>query len=191
MNLSQADQEILLKVVRASIEAHLQGQAAPPVKDAPPHLREPRGAFVTLHRQGRLRGCIGSLEPIKPLIDTIQEMAVAAAFRDPRFQPLQSSELADLEIEISVLSPMQLITSTDDIEVGKHGLYMVRGFQRGLLLPQVATQYGWDRLTFLEQTCHKAGMPPDAWKNPITQIYIFRAEIFADHPQQPPTGCLR
>jgi AmmeMemoRadiSam system protein A len=109
-------------------------------------------------------------------------MAPAAAFQDPRFGPLQADELADLEIEISVLTPMRLIKTTDEIEVGKHGLYIVRGLNRGLLLPQVATQYHWDRPTFLEHTCNKAGLPPDAWKDPSTQIFIFRAEIFTDHP---------
>lgn len=95
---------------------------------------------------------------------------------------MQASELPDLEIEISVLSPLRLIKNPDEIEVGQHGLYIVRGINRGLLLPQVATQYHWDRLTFLEQTCNKAGLPPDAWKDPHTQIYSFSAEVFADHP---------
>jgi AmmeMemoRadiSam system protein A len=189
MNLSKADQELLLRVARQSIEAHLKHQAAPGVTSASPVLREPRGAFVSLHRQGRLRGCIGYIEAVKPLLQTIREMAAAAAFQDPRFRPLGPEELADLEIEISVLSPMKLIKSTDEIEVGKHGLYMVQGLYRGLLLPQVATEYSWDRLTFLEQTSCKAGLSPDAWKNPATQIYIFSADIFADHPKKP--GCVR
>jgi AmmeMemoRadiSam system protein A len=116
-------------------------------------------------------------------------MAAAAAFHDPRFRPLTADELADLEIEISVLSPMRLISSTDEIEIGKHGLYIVNGFNRGLLLPQVATQYRWDRLPFLEQTCCKAGLPPDAWKDPHTEIYVFRADVFTDHtPQEPANG---
>jgi len=114
----------------------------------------------------------------------VREMAPAAAFQDPRFKPLQADELPGLEIEISVLSPLRLIKSTDEIEVGKHGLYIVRGMNRGLLLPQVATEYHWDRLTFLEQTCQKAGLPPDAWKDPRTQIYVFRADIFGDHPHK-------
>jgi AmmeMemoRadiSam system protein A len=182
MNLSPADQQLLLQVARASIEAQLTGKPAPPVKSASAVLEEPRGAFVSLHRRGQLRGCIGYIEAVKPLLQTVREMAPAAAFQDPRFRPLQAGELADLEIEISVLTPMHLIKSTDEIEVGKHGLYIVRGLNRGLLLPQVATQYHWDRLAFLEQTCYKAGLPPDAWKDPHTQIYIFSADIFADHP---------
>ena len=189
MNLTDADKNLLLSQARASIEAHLQDKSAPPVKDPSPVLGERRGAFVSLHRQGHLRGCIGYLEAVKPLLETVREMAAAAAFHDPRFRPLRPEELADLEIEISVLSPMQLIKSTDEIEVGKHGLYIVQGFCRGLLLPQVATEYKWDRLTFLQQTCCKAGLPPDAWKEPSTKIYTFTADIFAEHPQK--GGCSR
>jgi uncharacterized protein len=186
MNLSPADQQLLLRIARDSIAAHLQDKAAAPLKTTTPVLQECRGAFVSLHRHGQLRGCIGYLEPIKPLLQTVREMAAAAAFQDPRFRPLQASELADLEIEISVLSPMRLIQSTDEIEVGRHGLYVVKGQNRGLLLPQVATQYRWSRLTFLEQTCCKAGLPPDAWKEPGTKLYIFTADIFADHPSKDP-----
>ncbi len=184
MNLSSADKQLLLHVARDSIAAHLQGKAAAPVKATSPVLEESRGAFVSLHRRGQLRGCIGYIEAVKPLLQTVREMAPAAAFQDPRFRPLQADELADLEIEISVLSPLKLIKSTDEIEVGQHGLYIVRGLNRGLLLPQVATQYHWDRQTFLGQTCNKAGLPVDAWKDPGTQIFIFGAEIFADHPPQ-------
>jgi AmmeMemoRadiSam system protein A len=184
MNLSVADKQLLLHVARDSIAAQLKGKAATPVQASSPVLEELRGAFVSLHRRGQLRGCIGYIEAVKPLLQTVKEMAPAAAFQDPRFPPLQADELADLEIEISVLTPMRLIKSTDEIEVGKHGLYIVMGLNRGLLLPQVATQYHWDRRTFLEQTCNKAGLPPDAWKDPNTQIFIFRADIFTDHPPQ-------
>ena len=184
MDLSTADKQLLLQVARDSIAAQLKGKAASLVQVSSPVLEEPRGAFVSLHRRGQLRGCIGYIEAVKPLLQTVREMAPAAAFQDPRFRPLQADELADLEIEISVLTPMRLIKSTDEIEVGKHGLYIVKGLNRGLLLPQVATQYHWDRQTFLEQTCTKAGLPSNAWKDPGTQIFIFRAEIFADHPPQ-------
>jgi AmmeMemoRadiSam system protein A len=183
MHLTEADKNLLLAQARASIAAHLSNQPLPPVTEVSPELRERRGAFVSLHRRGNLRGCIGYLEAVKPLLETVREMAAAAAFHDPRFRPLGPEELADLEIEISVLSPMHLIKSTDEIEVGQHGLYIVRGFSRGLLLPQVATEYKWDRLTFLEQTCNKAGLPQDAWKDPATKIYTFTADVFAEHPQ--------
>jgi AmmeMemoRadiSam system protein A len=182
MDLSPADKKLLLQVARDSIAAQLQGKAATTVKATSPVLEERRGAFVSLHRRGQLRGCIGYIDAIKPLLQTVMEMAPAAAFQDPRFRPLQADELADLEIEISVLTPMRLVKSPDEIEVGRDGLYIVKGLNRGLLLPQVATQYHWDRRTFLEQTCNKAGLPSNAWKDSGTQIYIFRAEIFADHP---------
>jgi AmmeMemoRadiSam system protein A len=182
MNLSPADKQLLLQVARDSIEAHLTGKSAPPVQVSSPVLQEFRGAFVSLHRHRQLRGCIGYIDAIKPLLETVQDMAPAAAFRDPRFRPLQASELADLEIEISVLSPLRRIKNPEEIEVGQHGLYIIRGMKQGLLLPQVATQQHWDRQTFLEQTCNKAGLPPDSWKDANTQIYIFSAEIFADHP---------
>ncbi len=183
MDLSDADKKLLLQVARDSIEAHLLGKPAPAL-DTPPSLSQPRGAFVSLHRRGQLRGCIGYLEAVKPLGETVREMAVAAAFHDPRFRPLGREELADLEVEISVLSPMQLVNNIDQIQVGTHGLYIIQGRYRGLLLPQVATEYHWDRLTFLAQTCGKAGLPADAWKDPATKIYLFTAEVFADHPQK-------
>ena len=187
MTLSDADKKLLLQIARASIEAHLLDKPAPALKDAPPVLCEPRGVFVSLHRRGQLRGCIGYLEAVKPLGQSVREMAASAAFHDPRFRPLGKEELADLEVEISVLTPMRLIKNIDEIQVGTHGLYIVQGYSRGLLLPQVATEYQWDRLTFLQQTCHKAGLPPDAWKDPGTKIYTFTAEIFGDNPSK--AGC--
>jgi len=107
-------------------------------------------------------------------------MAVAAAFDDPRFPPLKAEELKDLELEISVLSPLKKIRDIHEIEVGKHGLYIVRGYHSGLLLPQVAIEYGWDRETFLEETCYKAGLPPDAWRDAQTEIYVFSADYFGE-----------
>lgn len=177
MHLSAADQELLFRVARESIQAHLQGQSDPLPPKPSPLLAQPMGVFVTLTRRGRLRGCIGYLEALKPLLTAVQEMAVAAAFRDPRFPPLTEEELADLEIEISVLSPMRRIKNVEEIQVGRDGLYVERGVCRGLLLPQVATQYGWDRLTFLRQTCTKAGLPENAWEDPATKIYVFSADI--------------
>jgi AmmeMemoRadiSam system protein A len=184
MNLTAAEKNLLLHQARASIEAHLRDQSVPAVPDPSPVMCERRGAFVSLHRRGNLRGCIGYLEAVKPLLETIREMAAAAAFHDPRFKPLRPEELADLEIEISVLSPMKLIKSTDEIEVGRDGLYVVQGFCRGLLLPQVAKEYKWDRLAFLQQTCCKAGLAPDAWKDSSTKIYSFTADVFAESAQK-------
>ena len=141
-------------------------------------LNEKRGAFVSLHKNGQLRGCIGYVHGVKPLAEAINDMAIAAAFQDPRFSTLQENELSDLDIEISVLTPMKQISNINEIEVGKHGLMMIKGPYSGLLLPQVATQYNWDRQTFLSETCHKSGLSADAWKNDDTEIYIFSAEIF-------------
>ena len=178
MQLSEQDKQTLRELARQSIAAALQGQPRPALKDLSPVLLELRGAFVTLHLRGCLRGCIGFIEAVKPLAETIQEMAVAAAFGDPRFPPLTDEEFRDIEIEISVLSPLRRIKSIDEIQVGVHGLYLRQGARRGLLLPQVATEYNWDRETFLQQTCAKASLPPLAWKDPQTEIYLFSAEVF-------------
>ena len=178
MALSPQDKQTLHQIAREAIWAALQGQPLPCLPPTSAVLQEKRGAFVTLHLRGQLRGCIGLIEPIKPLLQTVQEMAVAAAFRDPRFPPLSSQEFPEVDIEISVLSPLQEIKTPEAIEVGKHGLYIVKRPYAGLLLPQVATQYHWNRETFLRETCRKAGLPSEAWKEPDTQIYIFSAEIF-------------
>jgi AmmeMemoRadiSam system protein A len=142
------------------------------------HLAEMRGAFTTLHLNGDLRGCIGYVIPMYPLYRTVAETAVAAAFSDPRFTPVTAEEAAHLMIEISVLSPMFPITP-EEVEVGKHGLLVSMGRRRGLLLPQVPTEHGWDRVTFLEQTCYKAGLPPDAWQRGAT-LEAFTAEVFGE-----------
>jgi len=132
-----------------------------------------------------LRGCIGNFQPRQPLYKSIAEMAVAAASKDPRFPPLQRVDLASISLEISVLSPLEKIANVEEIEVGRDGIYLEHGYHRGVLLPQVATEYGWDRATFLEQTCHKAGLPPDAWQRPETTIYRFSAEIFNEEEFPP------
>jgi AmmeMemoRadiSam system protein A len=185
MSVSEADKKRLLELARASIRAHLTGEAVPSLAGASPLLGEHRGVFVSLHRRGQLRGCIGYLEAVKPLGQSVVEMAAAAAFHDPRFRPLGQGELADLDVEISVLTPMQRLDRVENIEVGKHGLYIEKGPCRGLLLPQVAVEYRWDRTKFLEQTCCKAGLPAQAWKDPDTRIFTFTADIFSDHPAAP------
>jgi AmmeMemoRadiSam system protein A len=185
MSISEADKKKLLQLARASIRRHLTGEAIPSLEGASPLLGENRGVFVSLHRQGRLRGCIGYLEAVKPLEQAVVEMAAAAAFQDPRFRPLRAEELADLDVEISVLTPMQRLDRMENIEIGKHGLYIEKGSHRGLLLPQVAVEYRWDRTMFLEQTCGKAGLSPQAWKDPDARIYTFTADIFSDHPGPP------
>ncbi len=176
--LTPEEKQELHRIARTTIEKLVHGESPPRLTPLTPALQEKRGAFVTLKKRGRLRGCIGYILALKPLYLTIGEMAKAAAFNDPRFSPLTADELADIEIEISALTPLRKIKSIEEIEVGRHGIYIKQGFHSGLLLPQVATDNHWDRLTFLKQTCGKAGLPADAWQDKDTEIYIFSADIF-------------
>ena len=180
MALSTDEKQVLLKLARDTIERHLTDNTR--VELPPPEgiLGEECGAFVTLHKRGQLRGCIGNMIGSAPLLETIREMAIAAAVQDSRFHRVTQEELKDIDIEISVLSPMKRIKDVNEVEVGKHGILMRRGMCQGVLLPQVATEYGWDRETFLENTCHKAGLPADAWKDPETVIEIFSADVFGE-----------
>lgn len=180
LGLSEEEKKFLHYIAKTSIEAKLLGKTPPAIDptNVSENLRIKRGAFVTLHKHGILRGCIGYIQPYKPLYQTVSEMAIAAAFEDRRFPPLKKEELDDLEIEISVLTPLKKISDIDEINIGRDGLYVIKGFQSGLLLPQVATEYGWDRETFLEHTCLKAGLDKEAWKDKDTEIYIFSADIF-------------
>jgi AmmeMemoRadiSam system protein A len=143
-----------------------------------PHLKELRGAFVTLHENGALRGCIGMVMAVQPLDETVREMARAAAVEDSRFEPVTKAELERLQLEISVLSPMFEV-APEDVVVGRHGLMVSYGGRRGLLLPQVAPEWGWDRETLLAQTCHKAGLPAEQWKHGAT-LEAFTAEVFGE-----------
>ena len=178
--LTEQDRAELRKIARKAIETRLTSGASVSrdVETASPKLQEPRGAFVTLYRQGELRGCIGQIVRRMPLAEAVAAMAQEAAFRDPRFTPVRSEELDDLKIEISVLTPLKKIDSTDEIEIGKHGIVIVRDGSIGLLLPQVATEYNWDRNEFLEHCCLKAGLPGYTWKDKETEIYIFSADVF-------------
>jgi len=180
MELSEQEKKALLEIAKRAIIAKAGNKDMPKLTMDLPILKEKRGAFVTLKKRGHLRGCIGYIKAVKPLGDTVQEMAVAAAFHDPRFPSVKGDEIRDLSFEISVLSPLQKIKNIEEIEVGTHGLYMVRGYNSGLLLPQVAIEYRWDRETFLKETCYKAGLPPKAWKDKETEIYIFSADYFND-----------
>ncbi len=174
---SAEERRQLLQLAHEVISASLEGRE---MDTTPPsdHLAEARGAFTTLHLRGELRGCVGYVMPVHPLYRTVAETAMAAAFHDTRFFPVTREEAAQLEIEISVLSLLKPIEA-DDIEIGKHGLVVTFGSRRGLLLPQVPLEYHWDVKTFLEQTCHKAGLPPDAWERGAT-LESFTAEIFGD-----------
>lgn len=180
MELTDNEKTVLLDIAKNAIAAQIKNQKMPEMKIDSENLKSKRGAFVTLKKQGHLRGCIGYIKAYKPLWETVQEMAIAAAFHDPRFPSLKPEEVRQLTFEISVLSPFKRIKDINEIEVGKHGLYMVRGYRSGLLLPQVATEYKWDRETFLQETCYKAGLPLDSWKDEETEIYIFSADYFGD-----------
>lgn len=180
--LDEADQQYLLRLARQAITDAVCDRV-PATKDPPSDkLKQRCGAFVTLRKRGRLRGCIGYVEPFKPLCQTVEECAVAAARQDPRFDQVTPEELDELEIEISVLSPLAEI-SPEQVVVGTHGLLISRGLQRGLLLPQVAVEWNWSREEFLRQTCLKAGLPPDAWKKGA-KIHAFTAQVFSELERQ-------
>ena len=175
---TQGERELLLRLVHRTIDAALRGERVPADPPPAPHLAERRGAFVTLHLEGMLRGCVGFVQPTRGLYQTIIEAALAAAFHDPRFLPVSEEEAPALQVEISVLSPLKPI-APEAIVVGRHGLVVSRGSHRGLLLPQVAVEQEWDATTFLEQTCFKAGLPADAWQRGAT-LQAFTAEVFGD-----------
>ena len=180
-SLTDKEKRILLVTARERIKEDLDlGKADYP---APTKImQEVCGAFVTLHSGGMLRGCIGNIIGRQPLINTIKEMAHAAAFEDPRFPKLSAAEFMEIDIEISVLSPLRRISSIEEIVVGTHGIYMQRGYSAGVLLPQVAVEQNWDRMTFIKHTCLKAGLPVDAWKDPNLKIDIFSGIIFSENP---------
>lgn len=174
---SRDERTLLLRVAHESIVAALEDRQIP--LDAPTaHLSEPRGVFTSLHLRGELRGCVGYVLPVSPVYRAVAETARAAAFEDARFYPVTLPEACDLEIELSILSLPQPI-SPEAVEVGRHGLLISMAGLRGLLLPQVPVEHHWDRATFLEQTCRKAGLPVDAWKHGAA-IEAFTAEVFGD-----------
>ena len=175
---SSEERALLVRLAHQTIEAALRGERPPAGSSPSPHLAEARGAFVTLHLAGQLRGCVGFVQPARGLHQTILEAALSAAFHDPRFPPVSLEEAPELQVEISVLSPLRPI-APQEIVVGRHGLVVARGSYRGLLLPQVAVEQDWDATTFLEQTCLKAGLPADAWKHGAT-LQAFTAEVFGE-----------
>jgi len=177
--LSEAEKSELLVIARSTIENYLSTGSVPEF-DVSDNLKKFGAAFVTLEENGRLRGCIGHTTAVEPLYKTVSDCAIQAAVSDPRFAPVEYDELKNIHIEISVLTPMQIVESWDEIEVGRDGLMIFKGNNRGLLLPQVAIDYDWDRTTFLEQTCAKAGLPGDAYKAPDAVVYKFQAVIFGE-----------
>lgn len=176
--LTPEDRVTLLRLARDAIVAHVTGL---PVPDAPLTgvLARPGGVFVTIHNAGNLRGCIGHIEANEPLGIVVPRCATASCSSDPRFPPVSPAELGDIDLELSLLGPLEPIAAPADIEIGRHGLVVEQGWRRGLLLPQVATEWRWDAVTFLAQTCHKAGLPYDAWTKGA-RLWRFDAEVFGE-----------
>ena len=180
MELSPQARNALLDLAYQTIVEYVQTCRVLHTHPVDPSLMQCAGAFVTLMRGGDLRGCVGYIQADLPLWQVVQRMAISAAESDPRFLPLMPDELDDLEIEISVLSPLQRISNVEQVEVDRHGLMIAKGGWRGLLLPQVATEHGWDRETFLEAVCIKAGLPRDSWRRGAT-LWTFTALVFGTH----------
>lgn len=173
----------LLEIARHSVAVAARGDVEDPVApDEGGTLLEPRAAFVTLHdAQGELRGCVGTTAALRPLFETVHTMARAAAMRDPRFNPVSVSEVDALDIEISVLEPLEPIESLDDVEIGRHGLVVEGRGCRGLLLPQVASERGWSASMFAAATCEKAGLDQLAWESDDISMFRFGTEVFGEH----------
>ncbi|MGA7160398.1 MAG: AmmeMemoRadiSam system protein A [Bacteroidota bacterium] len=181
------EQRELVDIASKSVRRIVRGEAAERSQqrktfDAGSVLSQPAGAFVTLYKRGELRGCLGVIVSEAPLAETVSQLAGRSATEDPRFPPVIEDELKDIRVEISVLSPLKEISSIEEIQVGKHGIFISAGMYRGLLLPQVAVKHRWNTIQFLEETCVKAGLPRDQWKHAETNIYIFSAEIIEQKP---------
>jgi AmmeMemoRadiSam system protein A len=182
MELSPEDRRILLETARGVINARLEGRAWKSF-EAKGDLARPCGAFVTLKAAGDLRGCIGRMDAGLPLLRTVEAMALAAAFEDPRFPPLSRRELPGVCIEISVLTPMVPVKGPDEVVVGKHGVHIYSRGRSGVFLPQVPVEWGWDRDTYLRQLCRKAGLDESALADPLTKLSVFEAIVFGEDDQ--------
>lgn len=177
---SEEEKLELLKIARETLNAAVVDKKYSPDKPKNPKLLKNAGAFVTLKKNGELRGCIGYIEPRFPIYETVAETAAKSAMSDPRFESVTEDELKNIVVEISVLSPLERIKDIEEVVVGKHGLIIEKGFYKGLLLPQVATENNWDRDEFLSYTCIKAGLEKDCYKQPGVHIYVFTAEVFGE-----------
>ncbi len=178
--LSPKEKSVLLEIARKAIETYVRtgDTYIEPREEMSLNIRS--GCFVSIKQNGRLRGCIGNFQSEFPLFREVTEMAVASATKDPRFYPLKTEDLDSISLEISVLSPLHKIEDINEIKVGTHGIYLEKGYYRGVLLPQVAVEHKWDRETFLKQTCLKAGLPTDSWKAEDAAIFVFSAQVFGD-----------
>lgn len=173
--ITEGEKKELLKLARDTIAGYVTKGKVPEIEINTPKLKADGAVFVTIKMNGLLRGCIGHIQPVIPLYQSVIRNAVAACASDPRFPPMKEEELKHMDVEISILSPLRPLKDVKNIQIGKHGLFIVKGMQSGLLLPQVAAELGWNRDTFLEQVCAKAGLPKDAWKD--AELYVFTAEI--------------
>ncbi len=178
--LSETEKTRLLELARQSIARGLRGERRPPADPLPTALRTAGAAFVSLHKNKLLRGCIGSLEPSASLAASVMENAFSAAFRDPRFPPLTADELPEIKIEISVLTPPVAIENPERFIVGRHGIVLTSRGRRAVFLPQVAPQQGWDRETALRHLAAKAGLDPEAWRDPQARLEVFEAIVFGE-----------
>ena len=179
--MNDAQKQTLLKVARETVEAVIRREAVPEAKSDDPELNAPCGCFVTLKNGERLRGCIGQFTSERPLIELVGEMAKSSATSDPRFfaDPITADELEQLDVEISVLSPLQRTEDALSLRLGVDGIYIKKGRASGCFLPQVATETGWSKEEFLSYCCaHKAGLAADAWREPETEVFLFTAEVF-------------
>jgi len=180
LQLNTEQKKTLLDIAKKTIASVVNKKSVPRFEIADPVLNLKCGAFVTIHKKGSLRGCIGHIVGTTALYKTVAKMAVEASLHDPRFGPVTPDELGDLDIEISVLSPFEKITDIGVIEVGVHGLFIKNGYYQGLLLPQVASEYNWNVKEFIEHTCQKAGLPRDCYKSKGCEIFIFSATVFGE-----------
>lgn len=178
--LNAQQQRILLSLARETIAQYVRDRTVPELPEGDPAFSLERAVFVSLHKHGQLRGCIGGLEAREPLAAAVRSAAISAATQDPRFPPVTSDELDEIEIDISVLSPMERVESPEEIVVGVHGVLVKQGMRQGVFLPQVAPEQGWDRETMLKSLCaHKAGLSADAWRHGA-ELYVFTAQVFSD-----------
>lgn len=183
--LSDDEKRELLRIARATLREFFYTGRIPPGKPHRDSLTAEAGVFVTLHKAGALRGCIGTHQETTALFRIIQEMTVAAASRDSRFEPVQEVEVDEIEIEISVIGMALTVSAPTDIDLGTHGLSIEHAGKRGLLLPQVAAEHGWSQSEFLEHVCAKAELPGDAWSQPGAQVFAFTAQVFSDQTHPP------
>lgn len=179
--LNAHERQVLLAIARQAIVQGLQTGKEYVEPREEKALNQRNGCFVTIKQEGQLRGCIGNFQSEQPLFKEVAHMAQASALKDPRFYPLKQDDLDSIKLEISVLSPLRKVEDIEEIEVGRHGIYIEKSFYRGVLLPQVAIEHEWDRKTFLKQTCIKAGLPTNAWEDEDADIYVFHAQVFGEN----------